>query len=753
MNGNKFRCLLVGLGKRAINDHLPALVPNTLGIELVAVCDADENKKELLEKIFSEKKIIAPNFYTNLSEACRREKPDFAIITTPHSTHFEIAQELLEYDIPFLKEKPFAISLAEAHKLKKLIEEKNGYMMTCVQRRYHPLYVYGKKLLDYLQDVRHFEAHYQLHADAYYYGWRSTPKESGGGCVMDMGYHYIDLLYWYFGKPEQIFSVSAPKNHIDLPYSVEETTLTSFKYDNGTVGHLFLSLCEATKSEELSAFGKYGYIQLQREFLKRFDADNNLVESLTRAPAWPSAVSDVLIDFLKNFRNSKVVERECSNGIEVMEIIDGIYRSIQEKKAVFLTNKSNKNLAVNGGPRIFEIDIKYNWPLINQEAEQAVIKQLHTALSIYDKSGAIGEFEDKFAAFHEMKYGLVTSSGTSALHSAYYAIGLGPGDEVICPDYTFFATAVPLFQLGALPVLADCDETGGLKPSEIERLITEKTKAVVVTHMWGQPCEMSEILSLCQKHNLRLIEDCSHAHGARYNNKYVGTFGDIGIWSLQTQKIIAAGEGGILLTNSRQLYDRAQLLGHFNKRALKEMDSSSPDYQYATTGTGLKYRAHPLGIAFALTQLPNLKKWIEAKQSNAARLKEILASCPGIKFLSSPQKDFLNAYYALIFTLDEKVCGFNREELVSAINAEGFLDLDIPKSTSPLHTFAIFQKPISPVTAYNQPCIRGSYPNSDFIAKRAVKISVPVEVEAGSRGDEFIKNFKLVWDKVTKSLR
>jgi len=410
------------------------------------------------------------------------------------------------------------------------------------------------------------------------------------------------------------------------------------------------------------------------------------------------------------------------------------------------------NLAIYGGKKLFKKDMVYDWPLITPAAEKIVVKQMHSSLSIYNKSGIIAEFEDMFAAIHERKYGLLTSSGTAALHSAFYALGIGPNDEVICPDYTFFATAMPLFQLGALPVLADCDRHGSLEPSEIEKLITKKTKAVAVTHMWGHPCDMSKIAAICKKNNLFLVEDCSHAHGARYNNKSVGTFGDIGIWSLQGQKIIAAGEGGILLTNNRELYDKAQLLGHFNKRAIQELDKAASYFQYAVTGTGLKYRSHPLGIAFAFTQLPHLKEWIKIKQINAKRIENIICSCPGITPLYPHSTKIINSYYAFVFLIDEDMAGFSREDLVKAVNAEGFLDLDIPKSTAPLHGFTIFQKPISPVVKYKDACIRKQFPNADFIYEHAVKVSVPVESKKGSRGDKFINDLETVWNKVIDGL-
>jgi dTDP-4-amino-4,6-dideoxygalactose transaminase len=134
---------------------------------------------------------------------------------------------------------------------------------------------------------------------------------------------------------------------------------------------------------------------------------------------------------------------------------------------------------------------------------------------------------------------------------------------------------------------------------EIEKKITDKTKAIVVTHMWGIPCDMDAITVIAKKHNLRLLEDCSHAHGAKFNEQKVGTFGDAAVWSLQGQKTVTGGEGGILLTDDGEIHTRALLLGQYNKRCKQEIPRDHPLYQYALTGFGLKLRAHPLAIAMA----------------------------------------------------------------------------------------------------------------------------------------------------------
>jgi predicted dehydrogenase len=330
-----YRCMLIGWGRRSIDDHVPALVSPAHNIKLVAVCDINPGKEEEMRKVLEAYPIkTTPKFYTNLNEALEKERIDFAIIATPHGTHLEISEELLKRKIPFLKEKPFAISLQEARKLVSLIEKYSGHMRLCVQRHYHPLYTYGKKALPYVGTIRHFAARYQLNADRYYFGWRSRPETAGGGAVIDMGYHIIDLIYWYFGVPSSIYAVAAPKKDEHVDYNVEETVLSALAYENGVVGSMFLSLCEPDKYEDLRVYGTHGYIHLQRDFLKRYDTKDTLIESLTREPAWPSAVTDVLFDFIGNLNNRDIVREECMRGLEVMSIIESIYKSMEKKLPV-----------------------------------------------------------------------------------------------------------------------------------------------------------------------------------------------------------------------------------------------------------------------------------------------------------------------------------------------------------------------------------------------------------------------------------
>lgn len=242
---------------------------------------------------------------------------------------------------------------------------------------------------------------------------------------------------------------------------------------------------------------------------------------------------------------------------------------------------------------------------VTPSLEKSVADQLHLSLSLkIDRSDFRIEFESSFKEY----YSLLCNSGTMAIFTMYRAIELMPNDLVIVPVYTFHATVSPMMHYGAIPVFCHCDENGNIDPVKIEamcEILPRKPKAVVVTHMWGMPANMSEIVRICKKFNIYLIEDCSHAHGASINGQMVGTFGDLAAWSLQCQKILTGGEGGILVIRDKEMYFRALLNSHFNKPCAKEIDKEHKLYKFHVTGTGLKLRIHPLAV---LLQIISLKK-------------------------------------------------------------------------------------------------------------------------------------------------
>ena len=221
-------------------------------------------------------------------------------------------------------------------------------------------------------------------------------------------------------------------------------------------------------------------------------------------------------------------------------------------------------LAILGGKPAVTVpmDDILKWPIVNDALRRAVVK-------VQDDGNMSGtdltrQFEERFAAWQGAKYALAHSSGTASLQAAMFGIGLGVGDELICPSITYWASGLPAMSLGATVVFAEIDpKTLCIDPKDFERRITPRTKAVVVVHYCSYPAPMDEIMAIARKHNVKVIEDVSHAQGGYYKGKMLGTFGDVAAMSLMSGKSFAIGEGGILVTDNEEIYQRAMLWGHY----------------------------------------------------------------------------------------------------------------------------------------------------------------------------------------------
>ena len=259
-------------------------------------------------------------------------------------------------------------------------------------------------------------------------------------------------------------------------------------------------------------------------------------------------------------------------------------------------------LAILGGEKVATSSIAANvkWPIVNKAMEEGVISVLRDG----NMSGTdiTKQFEKDFAKWQGSKYALAHSSGTASLQAAMFGIGLGHGDEIICPSITYWASVLPAMSLGATIVYADIDpKTLCLDPVDFEKRITPRTKAVVVVHYCAYPAPMDEIMAVARKHNIKVIEDVSHAQGALYKGKMVGTIGDVGAMSLMSGKSFAIGEGGILVTDNQEIYERAMLWGHYERGG----DITLPglvEYKGLPCG-GYKYRMHQLSSVVGLEQL------------------------------------------------------------------------------------------------------------------------------------------------------
>ena len=282
----------------------------------------------------------------------------------------------------------------------------------------------------------------------------------------------------------------------------------------------------------------------------------------------------------------------------------------------------------------------------------------------------VGEFEQRFADYVGVKYGLGVCNGTTAIQAALFAVGVKPCDEVIVPSFTFWASAGPIIANGAFPVFVDVDKaTHNILPESIEKRITQKTKAILIVHVWGNPCDMDAIMAIAKKHRLRVVEDCSHAHGATYKGKRVGSFGDVGCFSMQGSKVLSAGEGGMLVTNDRECFERATALGHYER--CKGLGEQSEYAKYKLTGFGFKHRIAPVSVAIADANLDRLDELNEIRYRNGKRLEELLSALDFIKFPKEYKgaKRVFAYHYATYHA--ERLKGLKLSTLLTALAAEG----------------------------------------------------------------------------------
>ena len=354
------------------------------------------------------------------------------------------------------------------------------------------------------------------------------------------------------------------------------------------------------------------------------------------------------------------------------------------------------HLAYFGGPCAVDgAESRFIWPNVDSDLVECAARQMRDTLSIYDRSSVFLEFETAFSSFHERKHSVLFNSGTSALHAAYDGFRLTPGDEVICGGYNFHASITPALQYGITPVFSDVDDQGNMDVSSLLGLITPNTKGVVVTHMWGNPSsDIERIARLCHEKGIFLLEDCSHSHGAKLNGKLVGTFGDVAVWSLQGQKVISGGEGGVLSTDSDEHYYNSILFGHYNKRPKTEIPSEHHFHKFAVTGKGLKLRAHPVAIAIALQQFRKISEILEQKALHAEHFKSAVSEYEFVRHRDNP--DATPSWYAFTFNFDSTTAGITREQFVDLLIAEGMTEFDIPGSTGDITGYKLFRDP-SPI--------------------------------------------------------
>jgi dTDP-4-amino-4,6-dideoxygalactose transaminase len=424
-------------------------------------------------------------------------------------------------------------------------------------------------------------------------------------------------------------------------------------------------------------------------------------------------------------------------------------------------------LALHGGPKAMASEPPeelFHWPIVTAEDEEAVVAVLRKGnMSGNDLTKL---FEQEFAAWIGMKHALAYPNGTDALRAAMWACGVGAGDEIICPSITYWASCTQALTLGASVNFADIDpDSLCIAPSDIEHRIGPRTKAVVVVHYAGYPCDMDPIMEIARRRKLWVIEDVSHAQGTLYKGRLVGTFGDIAAMSMMAGKSFAIGEGGMLVTNDRRLYERCISYGFYERTGV-ETRWNAPDAQVTLAELkpyvgipmgGYKHRLNQTCAAMGRVQLKHYPARIKVIQDAMNRFWDLLEGVPGIR-AHRPAKgagSTMGGWYAArgLYRAEE-LGGLPSAKFCEAVRAEGVACCR-PGANSPLHvhplfhTADIFNMGQPTMLSFGQRDVRQG-PGTLPVSERIMEIAYTVPWFKHDR-PEFIKAFADAYRKVAEN--
>ena len=400
-----------------------------------------------------------------------------------------------------------------------------------------------------------------------------------------------------------------------------------------------------------------------------------------------------------------------------------------------MSDMNEQQLALLNGEKSVNIDSvdMFDWPIVTSEDEQAVLDVLRSRTM--SGSDISKQFEREFADWHGCKYGLTAPNGTASIQEAMFAAGLRVGDEMIVPSLTYWASVLQVYSLGATAVFAEVDpNTLCIDPGDIEHRITERTKAIMVVHYLAYPCDMDPIMEIAKKHNLKVIEDNSHAQGSTYKGRMTGTIGDVGVMSLMTGKSFAIGEGGIMVTDDREIYERAIMFGHYIRHG-EEGLITNPELQ-ALRGLplgGYKNRLNQTASAMARVQLKYYPERIVEIDKAMNYFWDGLEDLPGLKAHRPAAESGLSKggwYCPAGIYNPEELGGLSLKRFCGALQAEGVSGA-IPGVNKPLHLHPVFNtadiyghgKPTRIANSdrdLRQP--EGSLPVTEQISKRMVRV-------------------------------
>jgi len=362
------------------------------------------------------------------------------------------------------------------------------------------------------------------------------------------------------------------------------------------------------------------------------------------------------------------------------------------------------------------------WPQFDDAERKALNEVLESRVWWRTPGTKTLKFEQAFANFHGARHGVAVTNGTAALEVAIAALGIGPGDEVIVPDFTFVATASAVLFANALPVLVDVlSDTYCIDPKLAEAAITPRTKAIIAVHMGGHPADLDALTDLARRKGIALIEDSAHAHASEWRGKRIGTYGVAGTFSFQSSKLMTAGEGGMIISND-DTFER-------NARSVHDCGRMPGEWFYSHFIYGSNYRLSEWQGAVLMAQLGRLDEQTRKRHQNARVLDRELRKMPGITPQKLDERCTRNGQYAYIFHFDNKEFdGISTERFIEAINAEGIPNQASYPQLHDLHMFrnGEYRKCLSGSQAKEEHAfLKHSFPYTQLAAWETVWIPQP----------------------------
>jgi dTDP-4-amino-4,6-dideoxygalactose transaminase len=355
--------------------------------------------------------------------------------------------------------------------------------------------------------------------------------------------------------------------------------------------------------------------------------------------------------------------------------------------------------------------IPFGRPWITEEDQQAVLTVLQSPVLTHGPQGQ--QFEAEFARFlGEECYCISVSSCMAALHLAYLQMGIGPGDEVIVPAQTHVATAHAVEWVGARPVFVDCNlPAGNIDVARIEAAITPRTKVISLVHFLGMPCDMDALLAIAERHDLKVIEDCAIAVGARLHGRHVGLFGEVGCFSFYPVKHITAGEGGMVVTRDPQVAQRINLLRAFGVD--RSHGERARPGQYEVVTLGLNYRMSELQAALGRSQLRRVPEILSQRRANFFALKALLVALDGVMVLDAPETAGSNSHYCLSVLLTGKLAK-KRDEIAEKLKQAG------------IGTSVYYPQPVPRMLYYRRKYgyCADLFPHAEAVSERSIALPV-----------------------------